>query len=509
MALDEARPEADREAAIRGLAELDEIFKANPLQRFEPHTCAACHRHANADCREHRVPQLDFFRAQTRIVAAFAGTRFGKTTALTVRALIECVDEECLPQSLRQFKRWDKTTAPRGTFGRIVNPSFKLLDSVILDSFRLWTPKSQLLGGSFDKAYKGAPDYKLSFANGSFVEFFTYDQDVDKFGGAARHFVGYDEPPPRKIRRECQFRTVDFGGYEMFTCTPLEVNVGWLRRDIFRQRESPDITVIRGSIHDNPTLDHATKMAALGDENDPERKAREFGDFVQMGGLVYADFDRAVTQPPVPDLVRGLDLVVGIDPGIRNAALVFSGFDADGVLVVFGEALLQDKTPVDYAKQIRSTLAKWGCSVEKTTFVVDPAYRQRNQTNAETVETALAREGIYCCHGQHDVEAGVQQLRTRMQHKRIAVSNECRLLRDEADDYEMENRDDGVFKPIKTDRMHLLDALRYVAMHRPYDPSTEDQAPHRMLGWDPNTNHAPASEWLTPNREAAPMGAMS
>jgi hypothetical protein len=54
-------------------------------------------------------------------------------------------------------------------------------------------------------------------------------------------------------------RLVDYGGYEMFAMTPLKANTGWIRREMWKKRESPDITVVKGSIHDNTTLNQAAK----------------------------------------------------------------------------------------------------------------------------------------------------------------------------------------------------------------------------------------------------------
>src|SRR4051812_39760680 len=91
----------DRKEAEEALRILDEVQQTNPLAFFEPHS-----------------KQKPFFEASTPIVATFAGNRFGKTTALTVRLLIECLDEDWLPQSIRHLKRWNE---PRGTQCRIVN----------------------------------------------------------------------------------------------------------------------------------------------------------------------------------------------------------------------------------------------------------------------------------------------------------------------------------------------------------------------------------------------------
>jgi hypothetical protein len=204
--------------------------------------------------------------------------------------------------------------------------------------------------------------------------------------------------------------------------------------------------------------------------------------------------------------------VVGIDPGIRNAGLVLVGFDSENTAHVFSASLLQDKTPRDYAAEIRSVNQRWGLS--NVRYVADPAARSRGQVNAETVMTALAKERIYANAGQNDVDAGIGQLRIRMAHGRFRVSPERTAgllgLRDEADEYAAEEpaegKDDSQLKPVKSND-HRLDALRYAVMERFWDPVMEEQAPLRTLGFDPT--RAIPSEFLVPrSEEAHPMGGM-
>lgn len=486
--LDSLSPE-ERKEAEDALRILDEVQRTNPLAFFEPHEA-----------------QWEAFRALTSIIAIFAGNRYGKTTVLAVRLLMECLDEDWLPACIRPLKRWNSENAPRGTQCRIVNPSFALLESVILPAFRQWTPAGALRGGSFDKAFKGAPDRRLVFANGSSINFMTHEQDLDKFGGSALHVMGYDEPPPQDIREECKYRLADHGGYEIFACTPLKVNVGWMRRDIYRQREASNVTVIRGSIHDNPHVSERGKLEAL-EMGDPRlRQAREHGDFVNVGGLIYPDFERCVIEPPDPELVRSWEHVCGIDPGIRNAGFAFVGFDQENVAYQFDEGLLQDKTPADYARFIRQVYEKWGVPLDDVLFVVDPSARARSQTNAETVQIALSREGIWCVPGQNDVEAGITQGLLRMQNGRWWVSKDCRLTRDQADEYAAEDRGDGEFKPIKSND-HILDSCRYIWMSRPVDYVLEEQAPEQRLGWVPG--QAPKSAWLRKPKGGHPMGSLA
>jgi hypothetical protein len=69
-----------------------------------------------------------------------------------------------------------------------------------------------------------------------------------------------------------------------------------------------------------------------------------------------------------------------------------------------------------------------------------------------------------------------------------------------------EDRPDGEFKPIK-ENDHILDAMRYACMARPWFAQMESQAPQRNLGFVPGM--APPAERLHLSPEATPMGAMS
>lgn len=479
---DEQRAEVDA-----FLVEWAEILERNPLEGFEPNS----------------VAQRTFLEAGTRTVVAQAGNQFGKTTSLVVKALAQQLPRDLLPERLHGFKRFDGPVQ-----GRLVVPSHKLVMQNMLPAFRQWCPRAALKDGSFDKAWSQANDV-LSFADGGFIDFLTYETDLDKFGGVQRHYVGYDEPPPRPIRDEGLARIMRFGGFEMFAYTPVKANTGWLKREIFKKRESPDITLVRGSVRDNHALDAQAREYFLSSlPNDLWRRAREFGDFVDVGGLIYEDFERAVVDEPWDGFfIRKLDVVVGIDPGIRNAAFVWVGFDRDNIAHVFAEKLLQDGTVDDYVQAIRQENARWGLRDDDVTYVVDPAMRQRGQVNGVTVQSELLRLGIAAESGQNDVEAGIQQIRGRIQHNRFFVSPTCVGLRDEADDYAAEEREDGRFVPIKGNE-HRLDALRYACMARFWDALIEDAAPRRTLGFQPDFEPAWTGQPIAAG-DVPPMGVFS
>lgn len=491
---------AQAEALLKARAEALEMFQdvaeADPLQTFRP------------NCAE----QERFLLARTKTQAAFCGNQAGKTTGLVVKCLIQVTPSERLPESLRRFK-----FTPDGHLieGRFCAPA---INERIIRPFRQWCPKHILKNGSFDDSWK-AQDKILVFNDGSFIDFLSYETDLDKFGTVQRHFIGYDEPPPQDIRDEGLARLIRYSGPEMFAMTPLKANTGWTRREIWRKREDPQKTVCKWSIHDNTALPPADIAYFLDNlPNDLWRAAREFGDFVEVGGLMYPRFEDWVLKdiPVDPDgalralqpRVQNCDVVVSIDPGLRNAAFTWNGFDRDNRQLVFDEDLLQQSYPEDYAKAIRARNARWGLKESEITYVIDPAYAVRSQASGDNVESALAREGIYCVGANNNVEAGVMEVNQRGNGGMLEVSPALVGLRDEADEYAMEDREDGVFREKRNDNSHRLDTVRYASMYHTWHPAEELAAPTRALGWIPG-EAPPIGVFFGQKDEPAPMGFMS
>lgn len=452
----------DRSRLDELLKGVDQRLTSNPLEAFRPHSAA----------------QESFFSANTRVVAAFAGNRFGKTSSLVVRSLIECLPSELIPPHLERYRIKAVGVPARG---RIICPGkTSHVEGVLIPELRKWCPKHALKGGNFDKAYR-TQEGRLEFLNGSWIQLMTYEQDVDKFGGAALDFIGYDEPPPQDIREECIYRLPYL---EMFAMTPLK-GAGYVRRAIWNKRDDdPNITVIKGSIHDNTTLDQGAKRAALDAIDDPlRRQAREFGDFVFFGGLIYPEFERRLVDPPTRAQVESWDVVVGMDPGMRNAGFVWMGFDGENNAFVFDDLLIQDGTPKDYKVGLDRVNAEWG--ITQPTYVIDPSARNRAMTNAESVEGNLQRLGIYSVPGYNPVEAGVQDIRKRMQDKAFFLSKNCRGLIEEFEEYRAEDRPDGEFKPVK-ERDHRMDAMRYACMYRAWGGYVEKHKEPQGRVWQPD-----------------------
>lgn len=484
-----------------------ETLEANPLQGFWPHTCLKCDRYgSDGTCTDHRTPQLDFLKSKTRITAAFSGNRFGKTTALIVWILCQHAPLELLPRHLRNFKQTDPK---KPVMGRLLCPSDDAMIEYVIPALKQWCPRVLMRGGNWDKAWSKQHSI-LYFREGcGQLSVYTYKQDPSVMVGAALNYVAYDEPPPEAHRKECLIRVGDSVLMERFALTPVNMvggGIGWLYRKIWKRRNEPHITVVKGSSFENRHLSAEAIEAALSEYDEKERPAREHGDFLHMGGMVYDNgFEGCLVDRPSVDHVLGLEeYLVGIDPGMVNAAFIWEGFDKDDVCIVFDELLLENQTPADYQLAIALTNARWGLGgreernvalgtlkelrerglisleewEQKTetllgpmgpepVYVIDPSARNRGLLDAEaTVESELARLGIYCIRGQNNVEGGCQQVRRRIQFGKWLVSRDCRGLRAEAEEYRKEDREDGEFKVVK-ENDHRLDASRYPAMHRP------------------------------------------
>jgi hypothetical protein len=479
-------------------AALTEIYAGNPLESFH-----ACAEHCGSPLCHPREKQHEFMAAMTRIVAAFAGNRFGKTVANVVWAIIQHTPDDMLPERLRVFKRpRDARHGP--VMGRYLVPTQKAIITIILPELRRWCPAALLKKGEWSKAWSTQHNI-LYFDDGGLLEFYTYESDPSSMVGASRDYVIYDEPPPEGHWRECLIRTTDRAGCHRFGMTPVNLKgsgISWLKDEILDRADDPNVTVVRATIHDNPLLSREEIAFTLAQYPEDERQAREFGDFIHFGGMVYpGGFRSVLVKDPAPADLRYRDIVVGIDPGLKNAAFVWVAFDEDNRALAFDDVLLQEKTPIDYAKAIRFINSKWELK-KPPIYVIDPAARQRSLTNAESVQNELLRQGVPTMNGQNDVQAGVQQVRRRIQEGGFFVAASCAGLRWEADRYLMQDRDDGEFAVVK-ENDHRMDALRYAVMSRPWYRDLAAKLREEQF----RPGQAPSLAWLMAhNRTTEPHG---
>ena len=474
------------------LAELRRVFQENPLERYNTPALPKVHK-----------KQLEFHAATTRIKGIIAGNRCGKTIGCKVDDLIQAVDGSAVPEHLQQYKRWEPPfTCWLGA------PKYEKHRDTIIPILRKFCPKDQLLGGSFDKAFNGQ-NWHLRFKNGSQFFFKTYDQDVDAWASAEINRVDWDEEPEGehglKIRSEAAARRVSTNGDEILGMTPL-FGLSWVHDKIWERRDDPGITVIHMAMEDNPWLTPAA-IREFGEELTPEeREARMGGRFVHFAGLVYPELkDTHFVDAPSPGHIKMQDIVVGIDPGIRTSGITFSAFDRDNSMLVFDELYLhnEDAIPERAAEVIKAKLEEWGIPLARVKVLIDPSARNRSLVDADRVQAAYWRAGIKCYAAQNDVEAGVFEVKRRLETDLLRISNDCPMTKWELRRYRIDPKADGTFAVVKADD-HLCDPLRYTAISRPLSPNRAvRRQPPKQQRWIPGT--APPAR-TRPRQEVGPFG---
>ena len=154
--------------------------------------------------------------------------------------------------------------------------------------------------------------YKAKDGTITDIQFKSYDQGREKFQGAGKQLISFDEEPPRDIWEECTVR--EEAGRELkiiLSMTPVN-GMTWIYEEIYLNTNNPDIHVVTASWKDNPWLTEEQK-ARMGRGLTPEaRQVREEGKFIRITGLVCPWFDRSahvqqITFNPEWTLYRAID----------------------------------------------------------------------------------------------------------------------------------------------------------------------------------------------------------
>lgn len=450
-----------RKAAQAALLELEFKRRANPLLFYEPHE-----------------KQVEFHASRQPLRVFLGGNRSGKTTAGMIDNLIQAIDRSAVPEHLQSFKFRDPPF-----FCRIIIPDLtNTLDKVVLQKVRDWCPPEQLKGASVEQAWQDKMRV-LTFKNGSYFQFFSNDQEVDKFGGAALHRIQYDEEPREDIRKESLMRLIDFGGDELFTMTPLQ-GMSWTYTDIYEPWEKGELTeatVITVDMDDNPHLNEQAKVRVLSGLTSEEREARKSGRFVHFAGLIYPQFHTSRhVIPELTELPENIKTLAMIDNGIRHMAGICLAFlDEDDVLTVFDELPLQGMTVERVCEAFHLRWAQWGSQPRWS--IIDPASKRREEQTGKSIRDAYRSHGIVTLLGNNDHSAGFNAVKERLENDRLRITANCPELIREVKRYRWRSPssrsdDDPKEAPIRKDD-HLLDALRYgcmAPMVRPKKLSAEE-----------------------------------
>jgi phage terminase large subunit-like protein len=283
------------------------------------------------------------------------------------------------------------------------------VDVIVLPEIQKWLPPSFLKNGSWEESYD-REHRMLTLANKSFLEFRSYDQDLEKFAGTSRHIIWFDEEPPKHIYNENMARLVDTNGYSMLTMTPVN-GMTWVANEIYEPGVSghEDIDVIEIEMQENPYLSKEAIDRYLNTLDPDERKARERGEFVAIGGRVFKMFNTVehVIDPIIPP--KDWRWFVSIDHGYNNpTAILWHAVSPDNEIVTFHEHYASEMTVEEHAKIFHETNKQLG---KMPDFIIgDPAMHQRQGVTGTSIVQEYASRGIYVAQGNNDVLSGVNRM---------------------------------------------------------------------------------------------------
>jgi phage terminase large subunit-like protein len=315
----------------------------------------------------------------------------------------------------------------------------------------------------------------------------SYDQDLDKFAGTSRHFVHFDEEPPHNIYVECMARLIDTGGSAWITMTPIE-GMTWVYDILYEPGivGNPLIDVIEVSMTENPHLDKLAVEEFLNSLDADERKAREEGKFVQLGGLVYKAFDAGNPESPGKHIAKENWLppkewlvCTSLDHGLTNpTAWLWHAVSPDGQVITFHEIYQSGQTVDTLAARVlaynRTTLKR-----EPDYYIGDPSIRNTEPISGTSIHLEYIKFGVPIVLGNNDVIAGINRVSRYLKFRpdgqpNWAITANCANLIREMKRYRWEtysskkiqNSKNLYETPHKKDD-HACDSARYFFMSRP------------------------------------------
>lgn len=434
--------------------------------------------------------QLIFHHSDKRGRLYVGGNRSGKTVGGVVEAIWWLTGRHPYLNDLPEPP----------VYGRLCTVDFKSgWEKFIKPVLKQWLPPSELINGSWEDSFDKV-NHVLTLANGSQLEIMSYDQELEKFAGVPRHFVHYDEQPPKDIYTECQLRLIDYNGRWWMTMTPLE-GMDWTYDVLYLpalHEENPLVCVVEVEQEDNPFINQDSALAAVHDLGDEEQVAiRRKGKYIPLGGVIFTNFDEDLHTISIkefnPDW-RNWTLWESYDHGFGAPAawLWHAVHNEEGVVVTFDmhykrEMLISQHSEIVHAKE-KLLQNKFG--ITPYLRVADPAIEQRNGETGISVRMAYAQQGINMVLGRvRDKKIGLDRMNTYFLNNKWFICQEtCQPLIKEIRKYRRKRFDSSKVReknneqeePVKKDD-HAIDSSRYFftfqpVLNTPAKPPSIDRA---------------------------------
>jgi hypothetical protein len=195
--------------------------------------------------------------------------------------------------------------------------------------------------------------------------------------------------------------------------TPVD-GMTWVFDDIYnkgKDGDDPDIEIIEVSIHDNPYVSEVAAQRILGSYGTDERKARESGLFIELGGRVFKEFAKETHVIPYVLPPRDWEWYCSFDHGYNNpTAILWHAVSPENNVITFSEHYQSEMTVKEHAAVFHSRNAAFG----RVPDIVcgDPAMHQRSGISGTSIVQEYAEHGVYIATEgiPRDVQAGVNRM---------------------------------------------------------------------------------------------------
>lgn len=238
---------------------------------------------------------MGVYESEATVTAVLGGNRAGKTEIMAVKAV---------DLASGRHPKLSGTRIPIPSIGRVIAPKLeKNIRNVIVPKMQKLVRRVDLYGGSWSTAWH-EKNWSLHFANGSVIRFYSYEQDINVFGGEDVDWVWLNEHCPKfKIYLENFARLVDRNGLLQYDFTP-ERGVTWEKEEILnRVGVSKEYKSFTFRTKGNPYLSKRGVDLFTGSIRDSRLlKAKTDGLMVPLSGLVFENFTYDRNVKKVADL---------------------------------------------------------------------------------------------------------------------------------------------------------------------------------------------------------------
>lgn len=284
------------------------------------------------------------------------------------------------------------------------------------------------------------------------VKFKAYEQGRKAFQGTSIPFILLDEEPPFHIFQECMQRGRGVDGRILLTFTPLSGHtevvdnfLAWEKKN----REGGSVITIPCAWDDVPHLTEEWKRETLAMTPAYLRNARRRGIPSAGVGAVYPiEEDQFVINPvPLPSHFRR---AFGFDHGWHNTAALWGAHDRDNDILYVYSDYKRGEQPIE----VHATAIK-----ARGDWIPGAGDSSARDSDGQQIINKYKALGVNMRLPDKSVDAGVQEVMSRLSTGRLKIFSTCQKTIDEIRRYHYNDN-----QAIVKQNDHLMDCLRYLVM---------------------------------------------